>query len=67
MRADFDWIPQQNDTTFFEPRHRSQSTGSTTSRRLVDRLHDLQLLDEGRRPTHCRCNCSHRTGTSAMY
>ncbi len=46
MRADFDWIPQQNDTTFFEPRHRSQSTGSTHIQTLADRLHDLQLLDE---------------------
>jgi type IV pilus assembly protein PilB len=46
MRADFDWIPQQNDTTFFEPRQRSQAGGSGHIVALADRLQERRLLDD---------------------
>ena len=46
MRADFDWIPQQNDTTYFEPRQRSQSSGSGHIVALTDRLQEQDLLDD---------------------
>ena len=46
MRSDFDWIPQQNDTTFFEPTQRSSSGGSGNVESLADRLHELALLDD---------------------